>query len=42
MKPVQLKGLSVGEVFYECLALLGVLAMTLILALAMRVGAGKW
>ena len=42
MKPVNLKGLSVGEVFYECLALLGVLAMTAILALAMRVGAGKW
>ncbi len=42
MKPVKLKGLSVEEVFYECLALLGVIAMTAVLAIAMRVGEGHW
>jgi hypothetical protein len=42
MKPVKLKGLSPEEVFYECLALLGVLVMTGVLAMAMRLGEGKW
>ncbi|HXW61234.1 MAG TPA: hypothetical protein VEJ45_01440 [Candidatus Acidoferrales bacterium] len=42
MKPAKRKGLSSEEVFYECLALLGVLAMTAVLAIAMRLGAGKW
>jgi hypothetical protein len=42
VKPVKLKGLSLEEVFYECLALLGVLAMAGVLAIAMRLGEGKW
>ena len=42
VKPVNLKGLSAGEVFYECLALLGVIIMTAVSALAMRVGEGQW
>jgi hypothetical protein len=42
VKPVKLKGLVLEQVFYECLALLGVLAMTAVLAIAMRVGEGKW
>jgi hypothetical protein len=42
VKPVKPKDLLLEEVFYECLALLGVLVMTGILAVAMRVGEGKW
>jgi hypothetical protein len=42
VKPVKPKDLRLEDVFYECLALLGVLAMTGVLAVAMRVGEGKW
>jgi hypothetical protein len=42
VKPVKPKDLRLEEIFYECLALLGVLAMTGVLAVAMRVGEGKW
>jgi len=42
MKPIKLPPLSPRDIFYECLALLGVLAMTGVLALAMRLGEGKW
>jgi len=42
VKPVKLEGLSVEEIFFECLALLGVVVMTAVLAIAMRVGEGHW
>jgi hypothetical protein len=42
VKPIKPKSLPLDELFYECLALLGVLAMAGVLALAMRVGEGQW
>jgi hypothetical protein len=42
VKPVRPKDLRLEDIFFECLALLGVLAMTGVLAVAMRVGEGKW
>jgi hypothetical protein len=42
VKAFNIKGLSPEEVFFECLALLGVLVMTAVLAIAMRVGEGQW
>jgi hypothetical protein len=42
MKPIKLPPLSPTEIFYECLALLGVLVMTGVLVLAMRLGEGNW
>jgi len=42
VKPVKSKEIRLDEIFWECLALLGVLAMTGVLAVAMRVGEGKW
>jgi hypothetical protein len=42
VKPIKPKDLRLEDIFYECLALLGVLAMTAVLAIAMRVGEGKW
>jgi hypothetical protein len=42
MKPIKLPKLSPTEIFYECLALLGVLVMTGVLATAYRLMEGKW
>ena len=42
MKPIKIPELSPREILFECLALLGVLAMTGVLALAMRIGEGNW
>jgi len=42
LKPFKPNDLLPEEIFYECLALLGVLAMAGVLALAMRLGEGHW
>jgi hypothetical protein len=42
VKTLNPKGPVVEEVFYECLALLGICAMAGVLAVAMRLAVGKW
>jgi len=42
MKPIKFPELSAREIFYEVLALFGVLVMTGVLAVAYRLSEGKW
>jgi|SRR6516164_145862 len=42
MKPIKFPELPAPEIFYEVLALFGVLVMTGVLAVAFRLSEGKW